>query len=594
MKNLIDQLKERKIWRTLVAYPSVSFVLLQFVEFFINNYDLDSRLLTVTIIACLGLLPAVLLWNWFHGESGSQPFKKPEIGIYVLVPSLTLAFASWYWVTTGPSIPTPALSTEPARSIAVMPFINPGEDPEVQYLCDGIAESLINWLATQDEIRVSSKSSSFRLRDEEDDPVALGKRLGVDSVIQGRLEKIGGQVVISASLVDSRDGSQIWGERLMRPDDELLFLERNIVEAITIGLSLNVTQQVSKNSASGATDNTEAYKHYLHGHYLIQATSGDSIDEGLEELRSAISLDPAFGLAYADIADALVQKIFYSIDRTDELVGEARTAARSAIALAPQLAEAYTALAAIYVYFDFDWVAGEQAHETAISMNPRSPVPYHRYSDYLWLTLRFERAIEMAKKAVEIDPLDSSSLHGLGLSYLLAGDFVHAVEVLAEWNRFHPQSNWSYTKYGVALAKNNQCEMALDRIARAEAQTGGNGSPLLQSWMALVYHFCDQPELFVRSKQRIEQDLAEDGVGDPAALIWLYLTDNDADAAIRIMEEQVDQRSVIVPFFNLYGLESLGLSGVTALREDPRYIKLITELDFPPSKWSAIAPHEED
>jgi len=233
MSNFLEELKQRKVWRVLVAYPGFSFVLLQVVEFFINNYDLDARYLTASFIACVAFLPVALIWNWLHGETGAQPFRKLEVGAYVLFSMITLSLVSWYWITTDAEAPLLDTSVKPAQSIAVMPFLNPGEDVGVQYLCDGIAESLINWLAAQDDVKVSSKSASFRLREKTENPLELGKSLGVDSVLQGRLERVGDQVVISVSLVDVRDGSQIWGERLKRPDDELLYLERNIVDAIT-------------------------------------------------------------------------------------------------------------------------------------------------------------------------------------------------------------------------------------------------------------------------------------------------------------------------------------------------------------------------
>src|SRR5210317_1122506 len=162
MKNILQELKDRKIWRTLVAYPGVSFVLLQAVEFFINNYQLDARYLSAAFIACAAFLPVALIWNWFHGESGRQPFRKIEIGAYVLFTFVSISLVSWYWLTSDPQAPPPGTNAEPVHSIAVMPFLNPGEDAGVQYLCDGIAESLINWLAAQDEIKVSSKSASFR------------------------------------------------------------------------------------------------------------------------------------------------------------------------------------------------------------------------------------------------------------------------------------------------------------------------------------------------------------------------------------------------------------------------------------------------
>jgi len=581
MRRIVEELKERKIWRTLVAYPGFSFVLLQAVEFFINNYDLDARYLSATFIACVAFLPVALIWNWFHGESGSQAFKKWEVSAYVLLSMIPVGLVSWFWLTTDPVLPLRSAPVEPARSIAVMPFLNPGEDEAVQYLCDGIAESLINWLAAQDEVKVSSKSASFRLREEAGDPVDLGKRLGVDSVLQGRLERVGNQIVISASLVDARDGSQIWGERLMRPDSELLYLERNIVDAITGGLSLNVTNPDSKLSASGGTDNPEAYQHYLRGHYLIQATEAESIDEGLDELRLALRLDPAFGLPYADISDALVQKIFYSIERSPELLGEARTAALSAIALAPDLAEAHTALAGINVYFDFDWAAGEQAYQNAIELKPNSPVPFHRYADFLWLMLRTERALEMAHRAVELDPLDSSSLHAVGIAYLIAGNYQLAAQAFGDWNRFHPQSAWSYVKYALALSLNGQCDVALERLAIAEQVTNGRGSPLFQSWMALSFHLCGQETLLARSAERIELDLAKDGIGDPGAILWLRLIQGDVDAVVEILQKMIQTRATTVPFLKVFAVDTLGLESMVELSSDARYLEMLKQLNFP-------------
>jgi TolB-like protein len=581
MKNFLEELKERNFWRTLVAYPSVAFVLLQVVEFFINNYDLDARYLTATFIACAGFFPVALVWNWFHGESGSQSFRKMEIGAYMLFTVISVSSVSWYMMTTEAELPSINTATEPARSIAVMPFLNPGEDAAVQYLCDGIAESLINWLAAQHDIKVTSKSSSFRLREEANDPVGLGDRLGVDSVLQGRLEKIGDQIIISASLVDTRDGSQIWGDRLMRPNNELLYLERNIVDAITAGLSLNVTNPVSDRAASGGTNNPQAYQHYLRGHYLIQATARESIDEGLVELRSAIRLDPAFGLPYADIADALIQKIYYSIDRSPVLLGEARTAALSAVALAPGLPEAHTAMAGIQVYFDFDWRAGEQAYQQAIDLKPNSPVPFHRYSDFLWLTLRLDRAIEMAHKAIAQDPLDSSSLHAVGIANLMAGHTEIAAEAFGEWNQFHPQSRWSYVKYALALSLSNRCDLAMERLAVVEQLNNGRVSPLLESWMALSFNACNEKALLEQSLQRIELDFAEDGIGDPAAMIWLYLISGEIDPVIEIMAEMLESDSVYVSFFQFFGVDRFGLQASNELASHPRYVEMVTQLDFP-------------
>ena len=100
MKNILEELKERKIWRVLIAYPGVSFVLLQAVEFFINNYDLDTRYLSATFIACIAFLPVALIWNWYHGETGHQNFRRTEIGAYGLFTLVAISLVGWFWLTT--------------------------------------------------------------------------------------------------------------------------------------------------------------------------------------------------------------------------------------------------------------------------------------------------------------------------------------------------------------------------------------------------------------------------------------------------------------------------------------------------------------
>lgn len=253
----------------------------------------------------------------------------------------------------------------------------------------------------------------------------------------------------------------------------------------------------------------------------------------------------------------------------------------SAIALAPGSAEARTALANIYAYFDFDWAAAEQTYDEAIALNPNSPVPYHRYSDFLWLTLRTTRAVEMAYKAVELDPIDSSSLHGVGFSYLIAGDYDASAKAFSEWNRFHPQSTWSYVKYAVALSLNGQCDVAMERLTAVRQLTNDEASMLRESWMALSYHLCNEQALFARSAERLEADLAEDGVGEPAALIWLRLLQGDIESSIDILQQAIQSNSHFVPFFQLYGLDIWNSEGFETLGRDPRYIEMVNSLNFP-------------
>ncbi|NNJ65264.1 MAG: hypothetical protein HKP16_06840, partial [Xanthomonadales bacterium] len=302
----------------------------------------------------------------------------------------------------------------------------------------------------------------------------------------------------------------------------------------------------------------------------------------LEELREAIRLDPKFGLPYADIADALSQMVFYGILENPALIGEARNAAYSAVALAPDLPESYTALATMHQYLTFDWPAVEQAYETAIALSPQLPAPYHRYADYLWVTLRFDKAREMARRAIEIDPLDSSSMHAVGVVELFAGNFEAAAKALGEWNRFHPQSRWSYVKHAVALSLAGRCDESGRQLAEVEQLTGGQMSSLMSSWVGWSHEICGRGDLYLRMKENIvaAQRQRPDKI-DPA-LIWFYMTEGEVEKAVDLMQSMVEEKHPATVFMQVYMLDIMRTPEFGGVQDDPRYLQLIADLNFPP------------
>ena len=581
MTRLVNTLIERRIWRVLVAYPSVTFIWLQVVEFFINNYDFDPRLLTLSLITAVLLFPAAVVWNWRHGEAGDQPFSTVEIGAYGVFGVIAILGGVGYWQATPQAARPIATNVEPVRVLAVMPFENANDDPDVQFLCDGIAESLINWLATVQDIKVVSKSASFRHRADDSDTAAIAAALGVDGIVRGRLEKVDDHIVISTSLVDARDESQIWGDRLVRRRDEVIYLERSIVEAIKDGLRLEVSQAPSATVATGGTDNAAAYEHYLRGHYLIQSTNMDEIYQGLDELRRAIDLDPEYARPHADIADALTQMIYYGIAHGGDLLREAKSAAHTAVALAPDLPEAHTALATMLQHLVFDRVRVEEAFEAAIALSPQSPVPYHRYADYLVFTLQTERARDMAARAIELDALDSSSIHAVGFSALFDGDFAAAAAALGDWNRFHPNSRWSYIKHAVALALDDQCDAARVQALKVVDLLDGRPSPLMDSWIAWSHKVCGDDRHYQASIGRISASLADHPDAMDPGYAYLYALEGDVDLLLDFLYRIADTRHPLTFFIGVFQADHLGWAISDTMPGDPRYLALLERLNLP-------------
>ncbi|MGD8930899.1 MAG: hypothetical protein PVI22_18200 [Lysobacterales bacterium] len=583
---LITQLRQRRIWRVLIAYPSAVFVVLQVIEFFNNNYGLDHRYMTAAIIAAIILFPASFFWNWRHGEAGKQALVRAELGVYIVSLVFAVSAVAWYFHTAPATRPDSPEQPDTVHFIAVIPFDNASGDDEVQYLCDGIAEGLINWLSTVPGVKVASKSASFRLRDQSDNTAELTRMLNVDSVLRGRLEKRGDQIVVSAALVDLKDESQLWGERLVRPVSAIMDLERSIVAAIEQGLRIKVSDAQTKQQITGGTDNPQAYQHYLRGHYLVQSTDDEAIHQGLDELREAIRIDPRFALPYSDIAHSMVQLLEYGWDSGQSLLGEARNAAYSAVALAPDLPEAQTALAAVHQTITFNWAEAEKAYDAAMALQPANPGPYDSYSDFLWATLRFDRAIAMARKALQLDPMDSSALHAVGISLLYKGDFAGAAAAFRDWNRFHPGSTWSFIKYALALALGGQCDAAAEPAATAERLLERRDSALARAWLAWGYQACKRAEPYARSIDRLQQILQE--TPEPTGVGFYEMLEGDLDGLVETMQRIVADRSPLTIYMQLYLLDTFKgpLQGQVAT--DPRVRTLIRGLNFPPNEWVSV------
>ena len=575
--DLSRQLRERHIWRAVVGYPAAGFVFLEAVEFFVDNFELDASFLTVALILFVGALPVALIWNWCHGQAGTQTVSRREGWSYSLITALTLIAAGWYWVTAPD--PSPADLADLGRpadmSIAVLPFTSTNKDSELDYLSDGIAESLINALSAVPNLKVISRLSAFALRDRTDYPEEVGRRLRVSKVLAGQLQHRGDNLIVRVTLVDTRDGRELWGDRFVRPMTEILELEEMITSDIATALRLELP---GRRDDEGRVDPT-AYRHYLQGRFLAHGSTADEIDRGLAHLREAISLDPAFAAAYASIADAMIVKAFFSTSPSAEIVGEARTAAQSAIALNPNLADAHAALASIRMFFDLDWQGSEDAFQEAISLGPTSSRAYYRYANLLTALGRFDEAVQMAEIAVEIDPIATGALHAVGLAKLFGGDFEGAVAAFGNAIEVRPDWTWGYIKKSLAHALMGEQTEALALARQTEELTAGWGSAFLQGWLAWVYSVTEQDELLQRVADRVNRGVEENRIEDPFGVAITYLATGELSKALDWIEKTVNDQSPNAVFWKVGTADHMRLGSAT-LRENPRFIELLRSINL--------------
>lgn len=290
-------------------------------------------------------------------------------------------------------------------SIAVLPFDNQNRDPNIDYLSDGVTESIMNNLAQLPNLRVSPRSSVFRYKGKETDPLVAGKELGVRAVLTGRLQQRGDDVIISAELVDLRDNKQLWGEQYQRKLADLLLVQREIAREITNNLRPKLSGAEQNRATKQYTANSEAYQLYLKGRFYWNKRTVEDFRRAIPYFQQAIDKDPNYALAQSGLADSYALLTTFGVALPKELMPQAKAAAMKALALDDNLAEAHASLGQIFMYYDWDFNGAEREFKRAIELNPNYATAYHWHAENLSSLQRHDEALSEIRRALELDPL---------------------------------------------------------------------------------------------------------------------------------------------------------------------------------------------
>jgi TolB-like protein/Tfp pilus assembly protein PilF len=287
-------------------------------------------------------------------------------------------------------------------SVAVLPLANTTSNSEMDYLADGITEGVINHLSRLPGLRVMARTTVFRYRGAQQDPLQIGRDLKVGAVIVGRLNQHGDTLNVETEMVDVNNGSQIWGEQYQRKASDIATLQDDIASDISGQLRLKVSG--SGNEKKHATENAEAYQLYVKGRYYLAQRTRESVYKALDQFNQAIAKDPNYAQAYAGLAYAYVLLFDRGWISPDEASPKIRSTAQRAIELDATLAEPHAALAALKELGYWDWAGAEAEYRKAIGLNPNDTTSHHWYSLLLQNLGRFKEALTEIEKAQALDP----------------------------------------------------------------------------------------------------------------------------------------------------------------------------------------------
>jgi TolB-like protein len=299
-----------------------------------------------------------------------------------------------------------AKNTEVAvESIAVIPFANQNKDANSEWISDGLTESIINNLTQLPNLRVIARSSVFRYKGRDTDPLAVGKELGVRAVLTGRVLQRGETMLISAELVDVRDSKQLWGEKYERQLADMLSLQREIAREITNNLRPTLSGVEQSRADKQYTANPEAYQLYLQGRFYWNKRTLADFHKAIPFFQQAIEKDPNYALAYSGLADCYTLITSYSNEPSRQLMPKAKEAALKALELDDKLAEAHASFGQIARYYDYDLAIAERQHRHAIELNPNYATAHQWLAEQLGALKRFDEAEAEIRRALELDPL---------------------------------------------------------------------------------------------------------------------------------------------------------------------------------------------
>jgi len=339
-------------------------------------------------------------------------------GVMVLI---LLALALFWPFTAAPP-------EEVITSIAVLPFENLSNDPEMEYLSDGAAQSIIYSLSQMPQVKVTSFSSVLLYKGQAFNSQQVANDLGVRAVLFGRLNQQGEDLFVNVELVDTQDNSVLWGEQYNEKVTDLMEVQERISMEISKNLRWQLSGEEQSMMTKRYTENTEAYRSYLEGRFWWNKRSKEGFERAVELFNEAINIDPSYALAYTGLADSYSLMENYGYSLPDEAYPKARRAAERALQLDERMAEAHTSLAWIQGMYDWEWSSAEAGFKRAIELNPNYVTAHQWYGVYLRTVGRMEEAFQEYQQALRLDPLSLRLNVGLGHCYRANRQLDRAIE----------------------------------------------------------------------------------------------------------------------------------------------------------------------
>jgi serine/threonine-protein kinase len=456
------------------------------------------------------------------------------------------------------------------RSVAVLPFVNSSQDANSDYLSDGITESVINNLSQVSSLKVMSRNSAFRFKNDQTDIRGIAAKLGVTTLVTGDVRQVGDKFIINVRLIDASDESQVWGSQYVKSSADVLAAQSEIAQAVAQNLKVKLSSAEEQRLGKSYTQNAEAYQLYLRGRFHVFKLTPAEVNTGISYFQQAIDLDSNYALAYAGLSDAYRSLALGSEMSPAETMARSTAAARRAIEIDDTLSEGHSGLGMSMFWGQWNWSGAEVQYKRALELNPNSSLAHIFYAHMLSNTGRHAEALAEAAAARDLDPLFpfTGALEGQFLTQ--AGRTDEALDRLQKTTELD-QNFWMPHLFASIAYIDKK-----DYIrAAAEAQKATLLGPSQTMSIAVESYALAASGKQPEARELLEklQKLSAERPVPPYHLALVYKGLGEKDNALTWLERAIDQHDPKMAFLKVD-------TKWNDLRSEPRFVALMTRMNL--------------
>lgn len=455
------------------------------------------------------------------------------------------------------------------NSLVVLPFLNVGESPDLDYLSDGITENITTTLSRLPRLRVIARSTAFRYKGSELDTRQVGRELKVEAALVGRLREFKGRLLLGVELVDMRDGSQIWGESYSRPLSDIFRVQEEITSELSEKLRAELSGEERMRLNQSYTESSESYHLYLKGRYFLNKRTLKDVRRSIKYFEESLGYDPDYALAHAGLADSYISLGYLNELPFNDGIPAIRLEAARAVVLDETLAEAHSSLGYAEV-LSLNWPEAERELRRAIELNPNISLARSRYAFLLVVRGRREEAIAEMERALQLDPLSPRMRLNAASVYYYAHRYERSTEECRLVLEIEPGLGFSHGILALAYERLGMYEQAIAEVRKGLELL--KDDPEMLSILGYFYAVMGKRQEAKRVLDEVMR-LSEQKYVAPYFIACIHAGLNEVEQTFEWLERAFEDLSYITtlrvaPFF-------------THLRPDPRFTDLLRRTGFP-------------